>query len=295
MNLFLIFFIGLLAQFSTIHGDQTVIDTKEIVISLEEHILPNDHPIKQKLDALFNAENVIASPVSFKKAGFYSSKERRKGLIVSGHPSFPGYLFKLYLETSSTSEVEQYTKRINGSVLIQKALDKYKYNHIMKVPKKYVYKVPESKSSLGKYPKKYILIVDDMDIFSDEENRKLYKTIITREHLEALFKILTTCLLSDSTWLPNIPFSHDGRIAFIDTEFAGNSQTIWTRLGRMSKNLSPEMRSYWATIVMNHPRSKALDGAPAAELDLSAFVEASDFEEIDVLSYEYDVLPANKD
>ena len=163
----------------------------------------------------------------------------------------------------------------------------------MKVPKKYVYPVPETRVyQPGKYPKKYILIVEDMDIFSDEENRRLYKTIINREHLDALFTVLTTCLLSDSTWLPNIPFSHDGRIAFIDTEFAGNTQTIWTRLGRMTRHLSPEMRSYWTSIVMNNPKPKCLidhlQNADEIEIDLATFAENSDIEEVDVLSYEYD-------
>jgi len=306
MKLCVILLIGLFSQLSTIGAaEPAVINPHEVIskaitISIEDHVIPHDHPLKQKLDTLFSTHNVLFSTATFKKAGFYNSQERRKGLIVTGHPNFPGYLFKLYLESSGTDEVEQYSKRINGAVLIQNALDNYKYNHIMKVPKKLVYAVPaESKVyQPGKYPKKYILVVEDMDIFSDDENRKLYKTIITREHLDALFNVLTGCLLSDSTWLPNIPFSHDGRIAFIDTEFAGNTQTIWSRLGRMSKNLSPEMRSYWANIVLNNHRPKGIESASEetdeGELDLAAFTEASDVEEIDVLSYEFDALPLKR-
>lgn len=245
---------------------EVLTDSKPVMASARhansEHSLPDDHPIKSELDAIFNASRVLSSASSYKKAGFYPTRERRKGLIVTSHSLLSGYLVKMYLETAPVDEMELFMKRIRGAISIQKELDNFGYNSIMKVPKKWIYNVPSGHSSdAGKYPKKYILVVEDMDIYSDDENRRLYKKIITEQHLDALFNILTTCLLSDSTWLPNIPFSYDGRIAFIDTEFAGTSLTIWSRLSRMSKNLSSEMRLYWEKLLLNNPRPKGISSS----------------------------------
>lgn len=292
MKLCFLFLIALFAHFGTTQADQQRLSKNQeaVIKGVEDNFLPDDHPIKLRLDSIFTSTRALSSTAAFHKAGFYNSKERRKGLIVTGHPDTPGYLFKLYLETSETDEKEQCLKRINGANLIRNALDNYSLHHIMKVPQKWVYAVPDYNiKQRGKFPKKYLLVVEDMNIFGDDENRKLYKKIITPEHLDALFIVLTTCLLSDSTWLPNIPFSHDGRIAFIDTEFAGNSQTIWSRLGRMNKNLSPEMRNYWTALVINSPRPKNIEEI-ASEGIVHLFEEASDVEEVDVPSYEFDVV-----
>ncbi len=292
MKLCFIAFIGLCIQLGLIQAESpaSIVPQEAIYKSTEDYLLPDDHPIKSKLDKLFNRSRVLSSSSSLKKAGFKNTRERRKGLIVTGHSNTPGYLFKIYLETANVDELSLFMKRINGAILIRNALDKNDYNHIMKVPQKWLYAVPEPLGlSAGKFPKRYILVVEDMDIFSDDETRRLYKTIITRDHLEALYTMLTTCLLSDSTWLPNIPFSHDGRIAFIDTEFAGTTQSIWSRLGRMCKNLSSEMRDYWVTLVMERHPHKGILHSEMSKIDLTGIDQASDFEEVDVLSYEFDV------
>ncbi len=252
--------IALLFNFSMLKAEKCTEDNLIVTHSkreIKDHGLPDDHPIKAELDEIFKSMRVLATPSSYKRAGFNPSRERRKGLIVTTHPLLPGYLVKMYLETAGVNELDLYMKRINGALLIQDALDRFGYNNLMKVPKKWIYTVPNvDVDSAGRFPKKYILVVEDMEIFSENESQRLYRKIITEAHLDALFNILTSCLLSDSTFLPNIPFCRDYRIAFIDTEFAGTSLTIWSRLHRIGKHLSPEMRAYWESILLNNPRPK---------------------------------------
>ena len=100
MKICLFLITGLFSLFGTMQATELTLSTTQeaILKSLDAHAIPHDHPIKPKLDALFNAYNVLYSPSTFKKAGFYSTRERRKGLIVSGHPNFQGYLSNFILK-----------------------------------------------------------------------------------------------------------------------------------------------------------------------------------------------------
>jgi hypothetical protein len=201
------------------------------------------------LARIFADPDVLASIQNLKAAGFIKPVERKRGMIVGIHPKLQGWLLKMYIDSYNTDEVYQLAKRIDGARLVERSLDKFRYNDIMKVPKKWLYKVPNAKNLKANHRKSVVLVAENMDIFSDPETWKHYRTIVQPFHLDALYNVLTDCKLSDSTWILNIPFARDGKIAFVDTEFAGRSLLIWDRLPNLGKYLCEDMRRYWFELI----------------------------------------------
>lgn len=208
----------------------------------ETYLLPDDHPIKPILDAIFSQSDVLKSTSTLSAVGFQCQKTK-KGMIVGFHEDFSEYVLKMYLETNKSrrgvDELKAFMRRINGAQLIQETLDRYGYNDIMKVPKKWLYKLPNPGM------RNYVLVVENMMLCPSDENERLYKTAIEYHHLDALFNVFVDCKLIDSVYLPNIPFSQDGRISFVDTEFAGRSSSIYKKLPSLKKYLSRPMGEYW--------------------------------------------------
>lgn len=241
-----------------------------------DYFLPDDHPAKPFLDKVFSKPNILTSVDELKKAGFIKPVERKlRGIVVGFHPELKNYVLKMYLDSRAVNEIEKWTRRIEGARLIQACLDNYGYNNIMKVPRKWLYRIPE-KVSNKKRPevtptkKSYLLVCENMSIYSDSEIWKLYKTIVKPYHLNALYNVLVDCKLIDSTWILNIPFSYDGKIAFVDTEFAGKSLMIWQRLPNLAKYLSNDMADYWYDLIDRN-------GVPPKKYkDLEEFYDSED-------------------
>ncbi|MGK5594913.1 MAG: hypothetical protein ACSNEK_06110 [Parachlamydiaceae bacterium] len=78
--------------------------------------------------------------------------------------------------------------------------------------------LPKAPKKVKSYPIKHtILVEEDMFLFSDEENKSLWKSdSVNVEKLDRVFTILKTTGLYDGAKPDNIPFSIDGKIAFID-------------------------------------------------------------------------------
>ncbi|MGK5594912.1 MAG: hypothetical protein ACSNEK_06105 [Parachlamydiaceae bacterium] len=92
------------------------------------YVLPKDHPIHVSLDALFSQSRATLNLKTLKKAGFQASKPRKfTKLIVAKHPSFPGYLFKLYLDAQrhykDLPEYHYWAARIKGAQLVRKCIE----------------------------------------------------------------------------------------------------------------------------------------------------------------------------
>jgi hypothetical protein len=94
----------------------------------------------------------------------------------------------------------------------------------------------------GAYNRKnFILIVEDMNILKGSDNRRAYKQKMTRPLLKALYTILKECQLTDCSYIGNMPFTHYGKIAFIDTEVFFNGTPNFNRL---KQYLSVPMQQY---------------------------------------------------
>ena len=225
--------------------------TKKIKNLVTDYMMPANHPIKDDLDRIFSKSRVFCDFDSMKAAGFADAKpQHNTRLIVTRHPNFPGYVFKVYLDKQSyfhkIPEYENWVKRVKGARAIEKSIQKHGYGHLFKVPKKWLYQLPDNPSPPKKYLRKlFILVEEDMDIFSREENNLLWGSdFVTTDLLDAFFKILCDVVLQDTT-TGNCNFAHDGRIAFVDTESCFK-HTI--KHYHIMQFLSPEMKKYWLSL-----------------------------------------------
>ncbi|NGX42789.1 MAG: hypothetical protein K940chlam7_01077 [Chlamydiae bacterium] len=239
----------------------------EIWDDLSPYFLPEDHPIKEMLDDIFsNKKRVIQSKKSLKKAKFKIIREGKyRHPYVVSHPRLEGYLLKLYTDAQEYANKKEIRSvcRIFGAQLMQEALDRYGYNSLFKVPKKWIYPLPAEPSPPDK--KKYcrrnfVLVVEDMEILNKEKNYDMWKsTAITTEKLDALYIIVNELGLCDSIVAFNIPFSSDGKIAFIDTEYFHR----WPiKFYRLDHYLSLEMRGYWKQLILNQYHNNGVEPTP---------------------------------
>ena len=219
-------------------------------------LLPEESEIKEKLDALFNDSRAILNSSSLKMAGFTTSRPQEFSLIVvTKHPSFPGYIFKIYLdnEKQKPDNKAQYyfLRRVKGACAIQKCIDENQLDAFFKVPKKWIYPLPAFEGQVKKYShKNFILVVEDMEILSTKANIKAWKSsMVTKELLVGLHRITTEVGLVDCAKIDNIPFSKDGRVAFVDTESFGFPKVP---LYRLKEVIPSHMRSFWSKLIKAH-------------------------------------------
>lgn len=251
---FKIFLFGIFCLFSFVKIEAREWE-KEVYAQVSPYLLPENHPIKPSLDYLFSLSRVTLSLESLEKAGFMKAKPRKfTKLIVTKHPSFPGYIFKLYLDAQAyyKDQPEHYfwLLRIQGAEKIRQELAINDRKKRFKVPKKWIYALPTYPQLPKGYPlKQFILVEEDMDIFSNKENKALWKSdYVTPELLDELYILLKKLGLNDCAKPENIPFSKDGKIAFIDTQSHGNK----VEFKRLSSFLSESNKLYWKQIIKNN-------------------------------------------
>ncbi len=100
----------------------------------------------------------------------------------------------------------------------------------------------------SKYVRKnFVLVVEDMNILNQKENEAKWRSVeITPSLLDAVDLLLDEAGLSDSVFAFNIPFSYDGKISVVDTEYFHR----WPiRFGPLKHYLSPEMQEYWKFLI----------------------------------------------
>lgn len=242
------FIINLFCLFSL----QSGLDSKTKA-ELAPYLLPDDHPAKPILDSIFSESRVLFNLKTLVDAGFLKSKPRDfSHLIVTKHPALPGYVFKLYLDSqrfhSMNPEYHFWKLRINGANLVRQEIAARGLSSQMKVPNKWIYLLPdEPEPDPDYYPKYTIIIEDDMDLVSNDENYAIWKSnAITPEFLTTLYHFLKDLGMQDCAKPDNIPFSHDGRIAFIDTQSYGLKK-VWFK--KLTKFLSDENREVWKALI----------------------------------------------
>lgn len=221
-------------------------------ITLSACLIPDDHPAKKNLDIIFSKPGVLSSLDAMEDAGFEDPWVRPKLLVIGKHPKLKDYLLKVYLDDTPIDAEQEWLDRIEGALLIKQTIEKYDYHSIMRVPKKWIYFLPEKafqSSALCENPMTSILVVEDMKLTSYNKSRDFYKNQITYAHLDALFLMLIECKLADSLIINNIPLTRSGHIAFVDTEVAGKSPLIWFKIDQVAKYFSPEMRTYWFSLI----------------------------------------------
>ncbi len=111
------------------------------------------------------------------------------------------------------------------------------------VPHKWLYPLPAAPAPLEAYRRiNFILIVEDMHILDDAANNSMWKSdAVTKEKLLQLKEILEAIGLHDCAKPDNVPFTHDGRIAIIDTQTHHEWPIAYKK---MEDSLSATMKPY---------------------------------------------------
>ncbi len=97
------------------------------------------------------------------KAGKYSK------VVVSGHLDLIGYIVKMYLDSNLDARPEiKFKERILGAIAVKRCIDEYHLHDLIKVPKKWIYPIPEFPDS-GENPQHFVLIAEDVSPYPFEK------------------------------------------------------------------------------------------------------------------------------
>lgn len=218
----------------------------------EPYLIPDNHPMKERLDRIFMNRRASMNTRTMQNAGFDDPAPRGVNRpVVSRHRILNGHMVKLFLDSQSgINDAVRLTRRVVGAKSIAEAIKRLGYEKIFKVPKKFLYPLPEvpgTDPSLDR--KKFVLLTKDMNILESKKNRKKWKSSkITKKTLDAVYALFEDQGLADSTFAFNIPFDNDGFIAVIDTEV----HHAWpVPHEKFSKYLSSNNQNYWYSITRN--------------------------------------------
>ncbi len=223
--------------------------------------LPEDHPVRLKLDELFATSRVIRDEETLKEAGFITSPPTHVfHMVLARHPEIEGYFIKLYRDDQLEvgKEYFDWIRRIRGANDIRDFIEKHGLTHLFKVPRKWVYLLPPHHRPEGDqyHPRETILVVEDMHILSSSENRKMWKSeAVTEELLQKLYFINSSLGLWDSANPNNIPWSIDGKVAFVDTQ-GHHAQLLHSH--ELLRFLSKPMKGVWASLMKANVKHEKL-------------------------------------
>lgn len=218
-------------------------------IEVQPYLLPENHPVKSKLDSIFSKSRATSSIDTFSRAGFdYMDLRKWDNVIVAWHQKLKGYIIKAYLDDQiGINDHLAFMTRINGAEAIRDAITAFGYENYFKVPKKWLYMLPDDPPVLpGLQRKMFILVEEDMNLVSSSSNSRMWQKNSSKNFLKALFTLLQTLGLKDSVYITNIPFAKDGKVAFIDTE---HHHSWPVKFSRLAKFLNPDMQVYWWSLI----------------------------------------------
>lgn len=196
---------------------------EEIWKEVEPFLMPQDHPIKAKLDKIFNQnKRITASKETLLSEGFIPTQVQGAVCLALRHLNFPDYIFKVFPDDKNTRvDWQSWVKRVKGAERIRKAIKKFKYDRFFKVPNKWIYPLPSEPSptqlKLGGR-KNFILVVDNMHPIPKERNWHLWRSTLDPKFLRRIMKIVIETGAGDAIRANNLPFCIDGKQAFLDTE-----------------------------------------------------------------------------
>lgn len=221
---------------------------------VEPYLIPENHPVKAKLDKIFKKSRAIRSLKSLDKAGFVNRfPPSHSKAVVIRHRDIPGYIFKIYTDDRLTyyrNEPEYVTwmLRARGARLIRNEIKKQGWGAYFKAPKKWIYALPPKPEADKKHlQKNFILVENEMDLLGNDAILKKWRDgTITTQHLDMLFHLVNATGLRGGCKYDNIPICKDGRLAFIDTQ---NNLRWPLPYERLYGVLPPNLKAHWEALV----------------------------------------------
>lgn len=214
------------------------------------YLLPQTHPLKPKLDAIFSQFRVTETDASIRSAGFQILFFQNYSFIrVLKHALLPKYLLKVYPDYEMRIKEgkegwEWFVMRCEGACNVQRLIQRKNLKYFL-VPSKYIYPLPVEPAPklYAQTRKPVILVVKDMGLVGDQKSYQAWKNA-KEVHLKELF-----CILShgySSTFLVNnMPYTIYNKWACIDTEHPKRTFNY----AKVKKYFSSDMQKYWDKLV----------------------------------------------
>jgi len=180
-------------------------------------------PIVPLLAALFDDPKMFDSFDQFHSAGFRLIEHSENKIMSGSHKRARGYLFKKYKnDKPGDKQLRNYMRRIEGARLLRSFIADHGFQHVV-TPKKWLYELSPS------FPERYLVIAEKLDLASRSSTESNYDHI-GKAQLRELATILYYFRGLNST-SSNLPFTEDGKIAFIDTERWHHDKDYLHRVG----------------------------------------------------------------
>lgn len=232
--------------------------THDIEKKISPYLLSSRHPMYEVLEKIFHQTRATQNVKTFHEAGFKTiARGPRSYIYVAKHEKLPGYLVKAHLDTEKREKRnkpswEWFVSRCEGAKKVWMIIKKRGIKHFV-VANKWIYVLPpEPSPPQDRRHTRHLalLLVTDMDLASDRMNFHAWSSLITREHLDELYAIISRA--KGSSYRPdNISYTNGGKFAFIDTEYPTRGPDYKS----IRPHLNHEMQRYWDKLVRGGGRA----------------------------------------
>ena len=180
-------------------------------------------PIFAQLADLFTDPKMFDSFGRFSAEGFKLVDHAPYKIMAGSHKRARGYVFKKYNNGwRDKKQLGNYMHRIEGSRLLRSFIAEHGFTRVT-APKKWLYALPTE------FPAPYLLVVEKVDLVSREDTWRSYAHI-SKQQTQELATILYY-FRGLNTTASNLPFTEDGKIAFIDTERWHHDKDLLRKVG----------------------------------------------------------------
>lgn len=180
-------------------------------------------PILSLMGDLFTDPKMFDSFDRFRKAGFDLVDHSENKIMSGSHKRAKGYLFKKYNnDKPGKKQLRNYMHRVEGAKLIKNFIAEHGFSRVV-APGKWLYELPSS------FPERYLIVAEKLDLVSRSETERAYDRI-GKEQMHELATILYYFRGLNST-AANLPYTEDGKIAFIDTERWHHDKDLLRKVG----------------------------------------------------------------
>jgi hypothetical protein len=167
-------------------------------------------PIASQLADLFTDRKMFDSTKAFEKAGFRLIAHAPHKIMSGFHKGARGFLFKKYNnDKPGKKQIKNYMRRVEGARLMRKFITERGFQHVV-APHKWLHELPSG------FPERYLVVADKLDLLDDDATKRKYDRI--REDQMHELATMLFYFRGLNSWTKNLPFTEDGKIAFIDTE-----------------------------------------------------------------------------
>lgn len=214
-------------------------------------------PIYPNLPELFTDKKMFDSYDRFADEGFHLVEHAEHKIMSGSHESAEGYIFKKYNnDKDGKKQLLNYMFRIEGSRRLRAFIAEHGFTGVI-APQKWLYELSPN------FPERYLVVAERLDLASDKETDRGYDRI-DEDQLRELATILYYFRGLNSN-AKNLPFTEDGKIAFIDTERWHHDKDYLRKVGdrlssdrrKLAKDIYEELRAQSALPFHSAYRNKS--------------------------------------